>query len=119
MPRITERYDVAVEASSTGQGLRDVLRALPPRRDLHRHRLLPDHQHPDPGDGHVHHQRHPEHRRPPRAPPPTGDARLHRPATGFEAERVTTLLAQWEDAPDAYAARTTKVVLRRDPLDLG
>jgi hypothetical protein len=38
--------------------------------------------------------------------------------TGFEAERVTTLLAEWEDAPDAYTASTIKVVLRRDPLDL-
>jgi threonine dehydrogenase-like Zn-dependent dehydrogenase len=36
--------------------------------------------------------------------------------TGFPAERVTTLSAAWEDAPDAYAARTTKVVLHRDPL---
>jgi threonine dehydrogenase-like Zn-dependent dehydrogenase len=36
--------------------------------------------------------------------------------TGFEAERVTSLTAQWEDAPDAYLAKTTKVVLTRDPL---
>jgi threonine dehydrogenase-like Zn-dependent dehydrogenase len=36
--------------------------------------------------------------------------------TGFPAERVTTLAADWEDAPSAYAARTTKVVLHRDPL---
>jgi alcohol dehydrogenase len=35
--------------------------------------------------------------------------------TGFEAERVATLTADWNDAPAAYAARTTKVVLRRDP----
>jgi threonine dehydrogenase-like Zn-dependent dehydrogenase len=39
---------------------------------------------------------------------------LHR--TGFPAERVTTHLAAWDDAPDAYTARTTKLVLRRDPL---
>ncbi|MFB9832836.1 alcohol dehydrogenase catalytic domain-containing protein [Actinoallomurus acaciae] len=38
--------------------------------------------------------------------------------TGFPAERVTTLTADWNDAPRAYAARTTKVVLRRDPLTL-
>ncbi|NUW33174.1 alcohol dehydrogenase catalytic domain-containing protein [Nonomuraea sp. SMC257] len=37
-------------------------------------------------------------------------------ASGFPAERVTTLLADWDDAPTAYAARTTKLVLRRDPL---
>lgn len=36
--------------------------------------------------------------------------------TGFPAERVTTLTADWDDAPRAYAARTTKVVLQRDPL---
>ena len=36
--------------------------------------------------------------------------------TGFPAERVTTLAADWDDAPTAYAAKTTKLVLRRDPL---
>ncbi|PWV44594.1 zinc-binding dehydrogenase [Nocardiopsis sp. L17-MgMaSL7] len=36
--------------------------------------------------------------------------------TGFEAERVTTLTADWEQAPHAYAQRATKVVLRREPL---
>jgi alcohol dehydrogenase len=35
-------------------------------------------------------------------------------ATGFPAERVTSLTADWEDAPQAYAERTTKVVLRRE-----
>ncbi len=39
---------------------------------------------------------------------------LHR--TGFPAERVTTHTAAWDDAPDAYVTRTTKLVLRRDPL---
>jgi alcohol dehydrogenase len=38
--------------------------------------------------------------------------------TGFPAERVTSLLADWNDAPNAYQARTTKVVLHRDPIDL-
>jgi threonine dehydrogenase-like Zn-dependent dehydrogenase len=36
--------------------------------------------------------------------------------TDFPAERVTTLTAGWDDAPEAYAAKTTKLVLRRDPL---
>jgi threonine dehydrogenase-like Zn-dependent dehydrogenase len=36
--------------------------------------------------------------------------------TGFPAERVTTLTADWDDAPRAYTAKTTKVVLQRDPL---
>jgi threonine dehydrogenase-like Zn-dependent dehydrogenase len=36
--------------------------------------------------------------------------------TGYAAEHVNTLTADWDDAPSAYAARTTKVVLQRDPL---
>jgi alcohol dehydrogenase len=39
---------------------------------------------------------------------------VHR--TGFPAERVTTLTAEWEDAPASYAARTTKVVLQRERI---
>lgn len=38
--------------------------------------------------------------------------------TGFEADRVTTVLADWDDATAAYAERTTKVVLHRPPLNL-
>jgi alcohol dehydrogenase len=37
--------------------------------------------------------------------------------TGLPAERVTTLSAGWEEAPWAYAARTTKVVLTRESDD--
>lgn len=36
--------------------------------------------------------------------------------TRFPAERVTTLTADWDEAPNAYAANTTKVVLRREGL---
>lgn len=36
--------------------------------------------------------------------------------TNFPAENVTTVLADWDDAPHAYLARTTKVVLHRAPL---
>lgn len=36
----------------------------------------------------------------------------------FPAEAVATLVADWEDAPQAYKARTTKLVLKRDPLGL-
>ena len=36
--------------------------------------------------------------------------------TGFPAEHVTTLTADWDDAPTAYAARTTKLVLQRDVI---
>jgi alcohol dehydrogenase len=35
--------------------------------------------------------------------------------SGFPAERVTSLTADWDDAPTAYLERTTKVVLARDP----
>jgi threonine dehydrogenase-like Zn-dependent dehydrogenase len=38
--------------------------------------------------------------------------------TGFPAETVTTLTADWDDAPSAYLARTTKLVLHRDPVAL-
>jgi threonine dehydrogenase-like Zn-dependent dehydrogenase len=36
--------------------------------------------------------------------------------TSYPAEQVTTLTAPWDDAPTAYAARTTKLVLQRDPV---
>ena len=36
--------------------------------------------------------------------------------TRFAAEHVTTLTAHWDDAPAAYAARTTKLVLQRDAV---
>lgn len=34
----------------------------------------------------------------------------------FRPELVTTLLADWDDAPRAFLTRTTKVVIRREPL---
>ena len=36
--------------------------------------------------------------------------------TSFAAEPVTTVTADWDDAPTAYAARTTKLVLQRDAV---
>jgi threonine dehydrogenase-like Zn-dependent dehydrogenase len=36
--------------------------------------------------------------------------------TGYPAEQVTTVTADWDDGPSAYAARTTKVVLQRDTV---
>ena len=111
------RYDVAVEASSRAAGLRRAIRALAPggvctavgyylaagtRVPLMRMyatdatlRL---------GVSHA------------RAVLPDLLAFVER--TGYAAERVTTLTAGWDEAPSAYAARTTKVVLRRDPVDL-
>jgi alcohol dehydrogenase len=38
---------------------------------------------------------------------------IHR--NDFPAERVTSLLANFDDAPRAYAEKTTKLVLHRDP----
>ena len=38
--------------------------------------------------------------------------------TGFPAEQVTSLLADWEEAPAAYAEHATKLVLHRPPLVL-
>jgi len=35
----------------------------------------------------------------------------------FRPEKVTTLVADWDDAPRAFLERTTKVVVRRAPLD--
>jgi alcohol dehydrogenase len=34
----------------------------------------------------------------------------------FKPEKVTTLVANWDDAPRAFLERTTKVVVKRDPL---
>jgi hypothetical protein len=36
--------------------------------------------------------------------------------TRFPAEKVTTVTADWDDAPSAYTVHTTKLVLRRDPV---
>jgi hypothetical protein len=30
---------------------------------------------------------------------------------------VTTMVADWDDAPEVYASHTTKLVLQRPPLD--
>jgi alcohol dehydrogenase len=35
---------------------------------------------------------------------------------GFQPQKVTTLLADWDSAEDAYLAKTTKLVLHRTPL---
>ena len=113
--RPTTRYDVVVEASSRAAGLRRAIRSLAPggictavgyylsagtRVPLMRMyatdatlRL---------GVSHA------------RAVLPDLLAFVAR--TGYPAERVSTLTADWRDAPVAYAARTTKVVLQRDPL---
>ncbi|MBB2892279.1 zinc-dependent alcohol dehydrogenase [Flexivirga oryzae] len=116
-PAIGTTYDVAVEASSTEQGLRDALRALGPGGVCTATGYYV-------GTG----------TRVPVMDMYATSATLHagvsnvRPRlpelldfvarTGFAAEQVTSTLLPWEDAPAGYAARTTKLVLHREPLDL-
>ena len=116
--RPSRRYDVVVEASSRAAGLRRAIRSLAPggvctavgyylgtgtRVPLMRMYATDATLHV--GVSHA------------RAVLPDLLAFVER--TGFPAERVTTLTADWNDAPSAYAARTTKVVLQRDPLTAG
>jgi threonine dehydrogenase-like Zn-dependent dehydrogenase len=111
-------YDIVVEASSTARGLRAALRALRPGGVCTGtgYYLAPGTRVPvmdmyatsatlKVGVSHVR---------------PVLPELLDFVATsGFPAERVTSLLADWDDAPEAYAAHTTKLVLHRPPLDLG
>jgi alcohol dehydrogenase len=115
MPKITERYDVAVEASSSGQGLRDCLRALRPGGIctgtgyyLAANTLLPVMD--------MYATSVTLNIGVPHARPHLPEMLDFIARASFEAERVTTLLAAWEEAPDAYLAHTIKVVLRRAPL---
>ena len=112
------RYDVAVEASSRGTGVRDALRSLSPGGVC---TAVGYYLATNTGVPLMHMY--------------ATDATLRlgvssvRPTlpdllefvagTDFPAERVTTVLADWEDAPTAYTVRTTKLVLQRPPLDLG
>jgi alcohol dehydrogenase len=114
---VTGTYDVAVEASSHPQGLRDALRALRPGGICTGtgYYLSPGTKLPvmdmyatsatlKVGVSHVR--------------PVLPDLLDFVATSGFPAERVTSLLADWDDAPQAYAAHTTKLVLHRAPLDL-
>jgi threonine dehydrogenase-like Zn-dependent dehydrogenase len=115
---VTRRYDVVVEASSRGQGLRDAVRALRPGGVCTGtgYYLAPGTKVPvmdmyatsatlEVGVSH--------------ARPVLPELLDFVAASGFPAEKVTTLVADWDDAPAAYAAHTTKLVLHRPPLDLG
>jgi len=114
---MTNHYDVVVEASSSPQGLRDAVRAVRPGGTCTGtgYYLSPSTRLPvmdmyatsatlRVGVSHVR--------------PVLTELLDFVATTGFEAERVTSLLADWEDAPAAYAAHTTKLVLQREPLDL-
>ncbi|WP_330252987.1 alcohol dehydrogenase catalytic domain-containing protein [Nocardia sp. NBC_00565] len=110
------RYDIAVEATSTAAGVDLALRALAPGGYC-----TPVGYYLPPGT------------KVPLMHMYANDATLHisvshvRPVlpdlldfiarTDFPAEHVTTLLADWDDAPHAYTSRTTKLVLHRPPLD--
>ncbi|WP_214110108.1 zinc-dependent alcohol dehydrogenase [Acrocarpospora catenulata] len=110
-------YDVAVEASSHPQGLRDALRALRPGgictgtgyylgtgTRLPAMDMYATSATLSIGVSHVR--------------PVLPELLDFVATTGFEAERVTSVLADWDDAPHAYLERTTKVVLHRAPLAL-
>jgi threonine dehydrogenase-like Zn-dependent dehydrogenase len=112
--RAASGYDVVVEATSRGSGLRQALRALAPGGICT-------------GVGYY----FAAGTRLPLMRMYTTDATLHIGVsharttlpellefisrTQFPAERVTTVTAEWDDAPAAYATKTTKVVLHRDP----
>lgn len=114
---IPQTYDVAVEASSQGAGVRAAMRALNPGGTctatgyyfslgtkvplMH---MYANDMTLKVGVSHVR--------------PVLPELLEFVARTGFAAEGVTTLTADWEDAPEAYAARTTKLVLHRDRLDL-
>jgi threonine dehydrogenase-like Zn-dependent dehydrogenase len=112
---IPGRYDVVVEASSREQGLRDAVRALRPGGICTGtgYYLAPGTKVPvmqmyatsatlNVGVSHVR--------------PVLPELLDFVAGSDFPSELVTTLLADWEEAPDAYAARTTKLVLHRAAL---
>lgn len=114
---IPQTYDVAVEASSQGAGVRAAMRALNPGGTCTAtgYYFSPGTKVPlmhmyandmtlKVGVSHVR--------------PVLPELLEFVARTGFAAESVTTLTADWEDAPQAYAARTTKLVLHRDPVEL-
>lgn len=114
---ITRTYDVAVEASSTEQGLRDAVRALGPGgvctatgyyvgtgTKLPVMDMYATSATLRVGVSNVR----------PRLP----ELLDFVVRSDFPAEKVTSTLLPWEDAPDGYAAHTTKLVLHREPLEL-
>lgn len=111
----TEPYDIVVEASSSSLGIRHAIRSTAPGGTctavgyyVGRTTGIPL-MHMYANDVVLHlgvsH---------PRAVLPELLAWVH--ATGFPAEKVTSHMADFDEAPTAYGAHATKVVLLRDPL---
>jgi threonine dehydrogenase-like Zn-dependent dehydrogenase len=111
-PRIHGEFRVAVEASSTGAGLRYALRSLSPggvctavgfyfarQTGLPLMQMYANSTTLHVGVSH------------PRADLPQVIALVA--AGKFDPLKVATLIADWDDAPDAFTTRTTKVIVRR------
>jgi alcohol dehydrogenase len=111
-PRTRGEFRVAVEASSTGAGLRYALRSLSPggvctavgfyfaaRTGLPLMQMYANSTTLHVGVSH------------PRAHLPHVIDLVQRGA--FDPLKVATLIADWDDAPDAFTTRTTKVIVRR------
>jgi threonine dehydrogenase-like Zn-dependent dehydrogenase len=117
LPRLAAPYDIAVEASSGASGVRTAIRALGPGGMCTAigYYLAPGTKVPmmhmyanditlRVGVSHVR--------------PVLPELLDFVAKEQFPAELVTTMTADWDDAPTAYAAQTTKLVLVRDPLPL-
>ena len=113
---LSERFDIVVEASSTGPGVRSAIRLLKPGGICTAvgyylasgTRVPLMHMYANDitlrvGVSHVR--------------PILPELLEFVARENFPAEKVTTLTAPWDEATEAYAARTTKVVLYRPPLE--
>lgn len=115
-PRVHGEYRIAVEASSTAAGLRYAIRSLSPggvctavgfyfaaRTGLPLMQMAVNCTRLRVGVSH------------PRADLPHVIDLVQRGA--FDPLKVATLVADWDDAPDAFTTRTTKVIVRRRDFD--
>lgn len=114
-PGTGEEYDIVVEASSSSAGLRYAIRATAPGGHCTAVGYYVGTMTPAPlmrmyATGMSLHigVTHPR--------PILPDLLNWVAASGFPAERVTTVLADFDDAPNAYAMKTTKLVLARDRI---
>ncbi|MFI9532861.1 zinc-binding dehydrogenase [Nocardia fusca] len=112
------RYDIVVEASSSAAGVRAGLRALEPGGVC-----TPVGYYVAPGTKvplmHMYANDITLHVGVSHVRPLLPDLLGFVARTGFAAEKVTTVLADWDQAPEAYRARTIKLVLQRPRLYAG